>query len=95
MDKQVARMELAESGVGCPGFRFASSGLLANFYISDTPKVKAYKGPLPEGEKGFEFTTDSVPDKGGHPFQPTWSGNRPGVRTENGQAVIPCTVTAG
>ncbi len=28
--KRVARMELAESGVECPGFRFASSGLLAN-----------------------------------------------------------------
>lgn len=66
-----------------------------NTYASDIPKVKAYSGPLPDGKKGFEFTTDVKPDSGGHPFQPTWSGNgvNPGVRTENGQAIISCTVT--
>ncbi len=64
-----------------------------NYLSSDIPKVKAYAGPLPEGKKGFEFSTDVIPDKGGHPFQPTWSGKRPGVRNENDQAIISCTVT--
>ena len=66
-----------------------------NFYASDIPKVKAYKGELPEGKQGFEFTTEAMVDRGGRPNQPTWSGNghNPDVRTENGQAVISCTVT--
>jgi len=41
----------------------------------------------------IEFTTNAVPDVGGHPFQPTWSGNRTGVSTVDGKASISCTVT--
>lgn len=29
---------------------------------SNRPKVKAYDGPLPDGERGIEFTTDVAPD---------------------------------
>jgi hypothetical protein len=29
---------------------------------SDEPKVKAYDGPLRDGERGIEFTTDVDPD---------------------------------
>lgn len=63
--------------------------------IDYIPKVKAYDGPLPEGAQGFEFTTNAVPDPGGIPGKPTWSGNglNPDVQTVNGQAVISCNVT--
>ena len=44
------------------------------------PKVKAYGGPLPEGARGIEFTTDVPPDDGCAPSLPTWSGPRSGVR---------------
>ena len=44
------------------------------------PKVKAYDGPLPEGRRGIEFTTDLRPDDGGAPGLPTWSGERIGIR---------------
>ena len=44
------------------------------------PKVKAYGGPLPEGSRGIEFTTDAPPDEGCAPSLPMWSGPRNGVR---------------
>jgi hypothetical protein len=43
------------------------------------PKVKAYDGPLPEGKRGIEFTTDVPPDDGAAPGRPTWSGPRRGI----------------
>ena len=43
------------------------------------PKVKAYAGPLPSGKSGIEFTTDVLPDSGGAPGRPTWSGSRQGI----------------
>jgi hypothetical protein len=46
---------------------------------SHIPKVKAYDGPLPEGARGIEFTTDVPPDPGCAPGLPTWSGPREGV----------------
>ncbi|MCW1908174.1 MAG: hypothetical protein KIH63_002415, partial [Candidatus Saccharibacteria bacterium] len=64
----------------------------SNYYKSDIPQVKAYLGPLPEGIKGFEFTTDAIPDIGSHPRIPTWSGNRQGVITENEVAKIACSI---
>ena len=45
-----------------------------NIYQSDVPKVKAYEGHLPEGERGVEFYTSVPPDRGSVPKQPTWSG---------------------
>jgi hypothetical protein len=44
------------------------------------PKVKAYDGPLPADRRGIEFTTDLLPDDGGAPGLPTWSGGRIGIR---------------
>ncbi len=66
-----------------------------NVFASDIPKVQAFDGPLSPGQKGFEFTTPSIPDKGSVPGRPDFSGNNfnPTVETRNGQAVIKCTVT--
>jgi len=58
---------------------------------SDIPKVQAYEGPLPEGARGIEFTTDVTPDPYGIPGQPEWSGPRPGVRVEDEFAKICAT----
>jgi hypothetical protein len=33
-------------------------------------------------QKGIEFTTAVEPDQGCHPYRPTWSGEREGVRNE-------------
>ena len=51
-----------------------------NYFRSDTPKVKAYQGKLPDGAKGIEFETDIAPDTGSVPGQPVWSNApaRPG-----------------
>src|SRR5688500_1649197 len=50
---------------------------------SDIPKVKAYTGPLPDGQSGIEFVTDVPPDVGSAPGEATWAGPRPGVRIED------------
>lgn len=71
-------------------------GVARNFFQSHICKVKAYDGPLPPGESGFEFTTSVLPDPGHVPGKPTWRTGRPGVRCRSigGEsfAVIPCTV---
>lgn len=59
-----------------------------NFYQSNIPKVKAFVGNLPQGQKGLEFTTNIAPDPNTPPYLATWSGNRPGVKTENGYAKL-------
>lgn len=59
-----------------------------NVYQSDIPKVKAFVGRLPQGKQGIEFTTDLPPDPNTPPYLATWSGNRPGVRTEDGYAKL-------
>lgn len=62
---------------------------------SSIPKVQATDGPLPDGKKGFEFTTTIKPDAGQILGQPTWSRNgfNPNVQTVNDQTAIPVTVT--
>ena len=69
------------------------------FLASDMPKVKAFSGPLPNGKNrasdgrlGYEFTTDAVPDSGGVPGWPTWSGNRNGVKTVGDRAAIKAVI---
>jgi hypothetical protein len=62
-------------------------------YRSDIPKAKAYAGSLPIGQKGVEFTTDVTPDPYGHPCQPTWSGNRPGVVTDTYKEIACVRIT--
>jgi hypothetical protein len=73
--------------------KIASSGELhgapaRNIFASDFPKVKAYRGPLPEGQKGFEFETDVEPDHGCPPDQAFWSNRRPGVTIQGNYAKI-------
>ena len=63
-----------------------------NVYQSDIPKAKAYRGPLPDGEQGIEFTTDIPTDKGNPPSLATWSGTREDVRLEDGYAKIPIKI---
>lgn len=59
-----------------------------NVYQSDIPKVKAYVGKLPQGKAGIEFTTNVPPDPNTPPYLATWSGNRPGVKTEGAYAKL-------
>lgn len=59
-----------------------------NFYQSSIPKVKAFVGNLPPGKKGLEFTTNVPPDPNTPPYLATWSGERPGITTENGYAKL-------
>jgi hypothetical protein len=59
-----------------------------NVYQSDIPKVKAYVGKLPQGKAGIEFTTDVPPDPNTPPYLATWSGDRPGVKTEGAYAKL-------
>ena len=61
--------------------------------FSPRPMVQAYGGPLPEGVRGVEFDADVLPDRGGKPALPTWSGLRPGVVVEDGFAKIKATIT--
>lgn len=58
------------------------------------PTVKAYRGPLPDGVRGIEFTTLVAPRKNAHPTLVEWRQGDPGVRDESGGYVsIPVTVT--
>lgn len=59
-----------------------------NVYQSDIPKVKAYVGKIPPDKAGIEFTTDVPPDPNTPPHLATWSGDRPGVRTEGDYAKL-------
>lgn len=57
------------------------------------PKVKAYRGPLPEGARGIEFLTDVPPDVESARVRVDWSGPRRGVRIEGDSAKIQVVVT--
>jgi hypothetical protein len=59
-----------------------------NVYQSNIPKVKAFVGKLPKNTSGIEFTTDVPPDPHTPPYLATWSGDRPGVKTEDGYAKL-------
>lgn len=44
-----------------------------NTSASDIPSVKAYRGSLPPGERGIDFTTAIAPHKGsGSPIEARW-----------------------
>jgi hypothetical protein len=60
---------------------------------SPFPSVDAYVGPLPDGEKGIEFTTDVPPDRNTPPRFARWRGPRDGVIVEGDYAKIRVTVT--
>jgi hypothetical protein len=69
-----------------------------NYMGSDIPKVKAYWNRLPllsdrqTQESGIEFTTLVAVDSY-HPKFAYWSGDREGVRNEDGYAKIKVTIT--
>lgn len=44
-----------------------------NYFAGSVPVAQAHFGPLPEGARGLEFTTDIAPDAGGAPHRPDWS----------------------
>jgi hypothetical protein len=73
-------------------------GPCRNYMGSDIPKVKAYVNELPfmsDGKTkttGIEFTTMVKPDSY-HPVFAYWSGEREGVRNEDGYAKIKVTIT--
>lgn len=60
---------------------------------SDIPKVQAYSGPLKDGQRSIEFTTDVPPDRGGFPRLPEWSGPRDGVAVDGEFARITVRIT--
>lgn len=68
----------------------------APFHSGGTPAVQAYRGVLPPGRTGYEFTTPVRPTSG-VPYQhgPTfWYRGTPGVRNINDDTVaIPVTIT--
>lgn len=49
----------------------------------DQPVVQAYRGPLPEGQRGIEFYTNVPPEPQAHslPNSADWRGPRDGVTT--------------
>ena len=57
------------------------------------PKVRAYEGPLPAGEKGIEFETDVDPDPGSPPGKAVWGVGNPGVRLEGDVVKLKVLVT--
>ena len=57
------------------------------------PKVKAYIGPLPAGQRGIEFSTDVPPDIGCPPGQAFWSAGNPGVQVRGDVVRLAVTVT--
>jgi hypothetical protein len=69
-------------------------GPARNTFQSDIPKVKAFHHKLPQDsngmrtKKGIEFNTEVEPDRGTRPGLLYWSGEREGVRNEDGYAKI-------
>ena len=62
-----------------------------NFYQSPFPKVQAYKGPLPTGAKGIEFTTTTAPDTGSPPGIVSWSCDLNDIECQDGFAKLKVT----
>jgi hypothetical protein len=82
-------------------------GPARNCYFSNIPKVKAYTKVLPlqedrfsrgeatptTKELGIEFTTVVEADRCTRPGLASWSGDREGVRNEDGYAKIKVAIT--
>jgi hypothetical protein len=75
-DKPALIEEIARTGI-------LKGSAPRNIYASDFPAVQAYVGPLPEGEAGFEFTSQVPPDSGSPPDRVCWRGPRDGVVIES------------
>ena len=67
-----------------------------NFFAGDSPKVQAYRGRLPPGEKGIEFVTQEPPDPATKPGDGHWTGNRTSehLAVEDGVAKLRVQITA-
>ena len=67
---------------------------MRNIFASRFPKVKAFRGPLPPGYSGIEFTTPIPPDPGTPPGLAYWSAGTPGVEVidQNDYVQIPVTI---
>lgn len=58
------------------------------------PSVDAFRGPLPLGQRGYEFFTPVAPRLGTPPHKAQWPQGHPGVRDiGNDRVAIPCRVT--
>lgn len=58
------------------------------------PSVDAHTGPLPPGQRGYEFFTPVRPRRGTAPGWAQWPLGHPGVRDlGNDRVAIPCRVT--
>src|SRR5262245_49880249 len=68
-------------------------GVPRNYFRSDIPKVKAYRGALPPDRKGFQFETKVEPDTGCPPDQAFWSNGRRGVTVDGDCVKIKINVT--
>jgi hypothetical protein len=71
-------------------------GPCRGLFASDIPKVKAYieKSSLAVlGWRGIEFKTEVQRDPGTRPGLAYWSGDREGVRNEDGYAKINVEIT--
>lgn len=61
---------------------------------SALPSVKAFRGPLPAGERGIEFWTTIPPHSGTHPDRVFWYEGDNGVVKERDDFVsIPVVIT--
>ena len=73
---------------------FAAAKLLAVvFTCNHCPTAQAYEGALPEGARGIEFYTQGPPNPGNPPGRVSWSGDRPGVRTDGDYGKVDISVT--
>jgi hypothetical protein len=78
--KQIASQEMW--GTEC---RNTASGLF--------PAVKAWRNQIDrKSQRGIEFITTVDPDPNNHPHFAYWSGDREGVRNEDGYAKIKVTI---
>lgn len=50
-----------------------------NFYAGSQPKVKAFRGPLPDGKAGIEFHSAVPPDPNTPPHRAEWPRGVSGV----------------
>ena len=57
------------------------------------PRVKAYEGPLPPGQRGVEFETDYPPDPGDPPGKASWGPKNAGVTVDGDVAKLKVRVT--
>ncbi len=88
------RLESPTQGADVAARQTSGGELWGSGYRGSSPKAQAYDGPLPSGQRGVEFYSRAPPNRGDPPGRVSWSGDRPGVRTDGdfGKAEISVTV---